>query len=125
MVLTKKFLKEQKKTLEKGKRGLEKELRSFAKKDPRIKGNWKTKFPYFGIRTADPSEEEDQVEEYETNLAVEHNLEVQLKKINNALERIKRGKYGVCKNCNKKIKIERLKAYPEADICINCTDKKP
>jgi len=124
MSLTKKFLKEQKKKLEKEKKSLEKELKSFAKKDPRLKGNWKTKFPYFGIKTADPSEEEDQIEEYETNRAVEHSLELRLQKINNALKKIKEGKYGICINCNKPIKIERLKAYPEADTCMDCTNKK-
>lgn len=122
--MTKKFLEEQKKKLKGKKKKLEEDLKKFAKKDPNIKGNWETKFPDFGIRTADPSEQTNQVEEYEATLPVEHALEIQLKKIDGALKRIKRGNYDVCQNCKKKIKIERLRAYPEAEMCIRCATKK-
>ncbi len=118
----KKFIEEQKKKLEQEKIGLEKELKSFAKQDPHIKGNWKTKFPDFGVKTADPSEEEDQTEEYEANLSVEYTLETRLKKISDALNRIKKGTYGTCQKCRKKIIIKRLKAEPEAELCIKCTE---
>lgn len=121
MAFSKKFLKEQKQKLEQEKKNLEQELRSFAKEDPNIKGNWETKFPDFGVRTADPSEETDQIEEYEATLPVEYALENRLKQIKEALEKIKRNTYGACQNCKKKIKIERLKAYPEAELCIKCT----
>lgn len=121
--MTKKFLEEQKGKLEKRKKKIEEDLKKFAKKDPNIKGNWKTKFPDFGIRTADPAEQTNQVEEYEATLPVEHALEIQLKKINGALKRIKKGNYSVCQNCKKKIEIERLKAYPEAESCFECAKK--
>lgn len=119
-MLSKKFLGEQKKKLEQEKIGLEKELESFAKKDPHIKGNWETKFPDFGIKTADLSQEEDQVEEYEATLPVEYSLETDLQKVKNALERIKTRTYGTCQNCKKKITIKRLKAEPGAELCIKC-----
>ena len=122
--MDKKFLQEQKEKLETRKKELEKELKSFAKKDSKIKGNWKAKFPFFGIRTADPAEQTDQVEEYEATLSIEHTLEIELQKIKKALKTIRqtRGKnYGICEKCRKKIKIERLKAYPEAEMCIQCT----
>lgn len=120
----KKFLEEQKQKLEKRKQELENELKTFAQKDPKIKGNWKTKFPDFGVKTPDFSAEEDQIEEYEETLPVEYALETDLQKINNALERIKKGNYGLCQNCHKKISRNRLKAYPEADICLKCTKTK-
>ncbi len=119
--MTKNFLQEQKEKLEKEKKRLETELKSFAKKDPHIEGNWETKFPDFGIQTADPSEEIKQIEEYEATLPVEYVLETKLEKINKALERIKKGTYSTCQNCKKGIKIKRLKAYPEASLCIKCT----
>ena len=122
--MTKKFFNKQTEKLEEEKKKLEKELKSFAKKDSRIKGNWKTQFPDFGIRTADPSEQTDQIEEYEATLPVEHVLELQLRKIDDALKRIKKGNYGICQNCKKKIRIKRLKAYPEAEMCIKCATKK-
>ena len=40
--------------------------------------------------------------------------------INNALERIKQGKYGICLKCHKEIPVERLKAIPYAFMCIAC-----
>ena len=114
------FLQEQKQKLEQEKKRFEKELRSFAKQDPHIKGNWETKFPDFGTRTADLAEEQDQIEEYQANLPIEHTLELELQKINKALENIKKKTYGACEKCGKKIKKERLEAYPEADLCIKC-----
>lgn len=120
--MTKKFLEKQKSRLEKNKNELEKELKSFAKQDSHIKENWETKFPDFGAKTADPSEEIDQIEEYEANLPVEYTLETRLKKISGALNSIKKGTYGICQKCRKKIKINRLKAEPEANLCIKCTE---
>lgn len=120
--MTKKFLEEQKSKLEKNKIELEKELKSFAKKDLKIKGNWETKFPDFGVRTADLSEEENQIEEYEATLPIEYTLETRLQKIKEALKRIEKRTYGICQKCRKKIKIQRLKANPEADLCIKCTE---
>lgn len=121
---SKKFLEEQKRKLEQEKIGLENELKGFAKQVSRPEGNWKTQFPDFGIKTADPSEEEDQVEEYEATLPVEYTLETQLQKVKNALMRIERGVYGTCQKCGKKIKIKKLKANPEAELCIKCTEKE-
>ena len=121
LMLSKRFLKEQKQKLEQDKIKLEKELESFAKKDPHIKGNWKTKFPDFGIKTADLSQEEDQIEEYGADLPVEYALEAKLQKINAALEKIRQNTYGTCQNCGKKITIKRLKAEPEAKTCTKCT----
>lgn len=119
--MTKKFLEEQKNGLEKARIELEKELKAFAKRDSKIKENWETKFPDFGIKTADPAEEEDRVEEYEATLPVEYTLEIRLQKVIEALKRIKQGVYGACKKCGKKIKIKRLKASPEAETCTKCT----
>lgn len=122
MTLTKKLLKEQKRKLEKEKKQIKEGLKSFAKKDTHVKGNWRTKFPNFGFRTADPSEEADQVEEYEAALPMEHALETKLKKVEQALKRIKNKSYGTCEKCKKGIKIERLKAYPETNLCIKCAE---
>lgn len=122
MALTKKFLKEQKRKLEEEKKRIKKGLKSFARKDPRVKGNWKTKFPNFGFRTADLSEEADQIEEYEATLPEEHSLEIKLEKIEQALKRIKKKSYETCEKCKKMIKIERLRACPETSFCIKCAE---
>ena len=40
--------------------------------------------------------------------------------INNALDRIQQGKYGVCLKCHKEIPLERLEAIPHAFMCVSC-----
>ncbi len=44
----------------------------------------------------------------------------ELASIENALERMRAGKYGVCEGCNCKIPIARLNALPYATSCIEC-----
>ena len=60
------------------------------------------------------------MEEYENKVSIEHSLELQLKAVNEALERIEKGTYGTCINCNKEISTERLEASPEAIACLDC-----
>lgn len=43
--------------------------------------------------------------------------------IDNALERIKNGKYGICKLCGQEIAQGRLEAIPYAALCITCQTK--
>lgn len=43
-----------------------------------------------------------------------------LKLIDNALDRIRTGKYGICLSCGKEIPKERLEAIPYAFMCVNC-----
>jgi DnaK suppressor protein len=40
--------------------------------------------------------------------------------IENALERIRAGKYGTCEGCGQKIPMPRLNALPYATTCIEC-----
>ncbi|HEX4131804.1 MAG TPA: TraR/DksA family transcriptional regulator [Pirellulales bacterium] len=44
----------------------------------------------------------------------------ELASIENALERIRSGHYGVCEGCNTKIPLARLNALPYATTCIEC-----
>ena len=44
-------------------------------------------------------------------------------KIDEALERIKDGTYGICEMCEEQISIERLKARPVTTFCIRCKTK--
>jgi RNA polymerase-binding transcription factor len=43
-----------------------------------------------------------------------------LSKIEEALERINDGTYGVCEECGEAIGVERLKARPVTTLCIDC-----
>lgn len=114
-----KSLKKFKKDLEKEKGLIEEELKKFAKKDKKIAGDWDTKYPKWDGETGLEAET-DEVEEYLTRLPIEYGLELKLKAINSALEKIGKGKYGICEKCGKEIEIEKLKANPTAKFCLKC-----
>jgi len=123
--MDKNFLEKIKETLEKQKSSTEVQLLEFAKKDLKLKGDWDTKFPEMDSSMGSASDEalEDKakrIEEYEKLLPAEYALETKLKNINLALEKIKKGTYGLCEKCGKKIPEERLEVYPEARICMKC-----
>ena len=98
---------------------LEDELARLANKEG--DEEYEAKFEDLGRSEEDNAEE---VENYAANLSITDTLEKNLKDVNDALERIKDGTYGKCANCNEKdIKIERLKAYPAARLCMDCAEK--
>lgn len=43
-----------------------------------------------------------------------------INKIEEALQRIEEGVYGVCEDCGEEIGVERLKARPVTTLCIQC-----
>jgi DnaK suppressor protein len=45
-------------------------------------------------------------------------------KIDQALGRIKGGKYGDCEFCGKPIPLARLKALPSATLCVRCREQE-
>lgn len=110
--------KQLKEKLEQEKIKLEKELETFAVEDKNLKGNWDAK----PINTEDTDMEEKagESEEYSTKVSLEHSLELKLKEVNTALDKISGSGYGLCEKCGKEIEEQRLMAAPEARFCINC-----
>ncbi|MFC1888936.1 RNA polymerase-binding protein DksA [Thermodesulfobacteriota bacterium] len=47
-----------------------------------------------------------------------------LRKIEEALERIEEGEFGICEECEEAISIHRLKVRPMATLCIECKEEK-
>ncbi len=45
-----------------------------------------------------------------------------LRRIDAALDRVEKGTYGACVNCDKKVQIARLQAVPWARHCIDCQE---
>ena len=119
--MDKKTIEELKVKLETEKKSLQKELESFANKDPKLKHNWDTRYP--NREDGDKDEEADEVQEYDNKLSLEYSMELKLKDVDNALEKITKGKYGICENCGEKISEERLQACPEAKTCLKCHQK--
>jgi len=48
----------------------------------------------------------------------------QTRQINEALERIKEGTYGICAECEKPISPKRLQAVPWAKYCVPCQEQR-
>jgi RNA polymerase-binding transcription factor DksA len=123
--MNKKFLEKIEKELKQNKSLIEIELQGFAKKNIKTKGDWNTKYPRSNNERGNQSMEDaaDEVEEYANRLPVEHSLELRLRDINLALEKIQKGNYGKCEKCKKNISEQRLKVYPEARTCTQCNKK--
>lgn len=109
-------LEEFKKLLKKEREEILKELGKIAKKG---NGKWEAYFPKFDGETS-LERVADEVEEYSSRLSLKFNLEKRLKEIDEALEKIKKGIYGICEKCKGKIEIERLKINPAAKFCLKC-----
>lgn len=101
---------------------IESELGKIAVPNEKIPGDWKSKFPYGNSDsgTASLERQADEVEEYTTRLPLERNLEVKLAAVTKALEKIKKGTYGICDQCGKEIPAERMEIFPQANLCVDC-----
>lgn len=62
--------------------------------------------------------------EQDFTLGLIENEEVELSAIEEALDRIGDGTFGVCEECFKPIPRERLKAIPHASLCLDCKRKE-
>lgn len=117
---TKQQSEELKRKLLKEKEEVETGLKDFSQADPKLKGDFDTRFPDIAGQTPEESESADEVEEYENKLHIEHVLELRLRAVTEALEKIQKGSYGICEKCGKEIPFERLQANPAAKTCLKC-----
>jgi RNA polymerase-binding protein DksA len=62
--------------------------------------------------------------EQDISLGLMENESDEIHEIEEALDRIKDGTFGLCESCRKKIPKERLKAIPYARLCVNCKKKE-
>jgi RNA polymerase-binding protein DksA len=62
--------------------------------------------------------------ERERDLSLSENVKDLLKRVDEALERIEEGSYGICEMCGLQIPEERLQALPYANLCISCKTKE-
>lgn len=114
MALDEKTLTILKEKLLEEKAHLESELAVFAKSTG-VSGSYETQIEEIGT---DPDENAIEVEGYVDNLGLETNLEAQLKDINDALEKMGKGTYGVCEKTGEEISVDRLIAYPSARTTV-------
>lgn len=116
--MNKKTLEELKRKLEEEREEIKNQLKKFAEKDKKLPGDWDTKFPK--LNGVSLEEAADEVEAYSNLLPIEYSLEIRLKNVEEALEKISKGKYGNCEKCGKEIGEDRLELTPEAKFCTKC-----
>ncbi|MDO8668162.1 MAG: TraR/DksA family transcriptional regulator [bacterium] len=118
--MDKKIIEKIKKDLLARKKQIVEDLESYTKNDTHEKDEHHAKFPNYGDKNDENVQE---IDEYTTNLATEKVLEGTLRDIDNALGRISKGAYGICKYCKKEIGEKRLLARPVANTCVACKIK--
>ena len=99
---------------------LEDELSRLGKKSTDENGNYQAAWEEYGT-----SEEENaaEVTAYTDSLGLTYELEQALKEVDESLERITEGTYGVCAKCEQDIAEPRLMARPSSILCITCQEK--
>ena len=114
MTISNELLEELKEQLISDKNRIEGELNKFTHKNS--DGVREANFPL--DLGSEKSENANEVEEYADRLAIEENLEGELKNIKDALERMEKGVYGLDIKTGEEINTERLKAYPAASTNV-------
>lgn len=74
--------------------------------------------------SADSQEQAVERENDEVLSALDEEARETLGRINQALQRLERGEYGLCQSCGKPIAPARLEAVPYAVLCIDCADRQ-
>ena len=76
---------------------------------------------------ADASDTLDEKAQDVTNMderrAVEQNLELRLREIEETLAKLDAGTYGICSNCKSPIDEKRIQAMPIVQFCFDCANK--
>lgn len=127
-IMDKELLQELKKKLEEEKTNLEKDLETFADKDRKVPHDYDTRYPNLddNTDTAAPDSNAQEINAFDNLLAIEHLLELRLKDVEEALNKIKKndGSYGKCEVCHNEIEISRLKVNPAAKLCAKCASQQ-
>ncbi len=120
--MEKQILDELKTKLETGKSEIVMELKKIAVQKGKDPNEWKTIF----IRDQEEighealETDEDEAEAFAAQFAVAKSLAGKLSDIDIALDKIAKGTYGKCENCDKEMPLTRLLALPEARLCFDC-----
>lgn len=114
MTVRKAFLKQAKETLEEMKSQLLRGIRDDMKEDREGQKD-------DGRDTYDVASEE---RDREISYLLTDRDRTKLQSIDQALERIEEGTYGICESCEGEITAERLKAMPFTRLCVQCQSER-
>jgi len=81
-------------------------------------GDWQGNSSGLEGEEADPNDAADQIEELITNVPLVEELEARHTDVEEAIERMDQGIYGLCEECNEPIPLARLVANPAARTCV-------
>lgn len=73
---------------------------------------------------ADSGEQAIELENLDVLFELDHVSRLELSQINDAIERLDNGQYGICSSCGKKIDPKRLQVLPYAETCIHCAKQQ-
>ncbi len=76
-----------------------------------------------GALSGDPSENVDEEYARSFSMAIASNKQEALQEIDEALDRMEEGTYGLCEICGEKIPQKRLLAKPSARTCLKCAEQ--
>ncbi|HVT75356.1 MAG TPA: hypothetical protein VHD69_03040 [Candidatus Paceibacterota bacterium] len=107
-----------KKKLEKELATLEAELKSVGHKNAANAKDWEPGATDVDVEASDLADTADNIENYELNTAILKPLEIQYNDVKLALDKIRKGSYGLCETDNEPIEKERLEANPSARTCL-------
>lgn len=105
------------------------ELKKLKEKLIEIKSNLLFKNKYSDEFNLDQEDLSDDVDHASAQLANYHHMRfrnrenIYEKKIDEALQRMDKCSYGICKDCGGPIKFSRLMARPTAEFCIDCKEE--
>lgn len=57
---------------------------------------------------------------WEVNLALREDIKQRARQLEEALERLEEGDYGICESCGRPIDPERLEILPRTSLCVDC-----
>jgi len=72
---------------------------------------------------ADPADRGKIYEDREVILATRSLLVERANRLAEALERLRKSRYGICEECGEAIAPARLQAMPEVTACVRCQDR--
>lgn len=61
--------------------------------------------------------------EHEMSMTMRHRITEELRLIDEAIEKLHNGTYGICDNCEENIESKRLKARPFVQYCLECQEE--
>ena len=111
--------------LEKELKALETNLKTVGHKNPDNLKDWEPSVVDVDTESSDPVDTADNIENYELNTAILKPLEVQYNDVKRALDKIKKGTYGICEVAGELIDEDRLEANPAARTCLAHKDQLP